>query len=68
MGSDSLFQLSEVQLFEGRGGEGEKGRRGEGEKGRRGEGEKGRNYSSGSTFIRELRGVVIYSNENCYET
>ncbi|NER26192.1 MAG: hypothetical protein F6J89_00590 [Symploca sp. SIO1C4] len=42
MGSDSLFQLSEVQLFEGRGGEGEKGRRGEGEKGRRGEGEKGR--------------------------
>ncbi|NEO99857.1 MAG: hypothetical protein F6K58_14490 [Symploca sp. SIO2E9] len=50
----------------GRGGDGEKGRGGDGERGRRGEGERGRIYCSKPTFIRELRGVVLHSNQNCY--
>ncbi|NEP02444.1 MAG: hypothetical protein F6K58_28110 [Symploca sp. SIO2E9] len=44
----------------GRGGDAETRGGGDGERGRWGEREMGRNYSSGLTFIGELRGVVLH--------
>ncbi|NEP01743.1 MAG: hypothetical protein F6K58_24430 [Symploca sp. SIO2E9] len=35
--------------------------------GRWGDGEMGRNYSSGLTFILELKSVLLYPRENCYK-